>query len=196
MAMTRAQHREQLRALLPPGRALDDGGSGTLTELLDALAQEYGRVDDSADSLVDEADPRTTYELLSDWERIAGLPDPCVGTPGTIEQRRDALVQRLTSRGGQSPAYFIALAQSLGYTVTITEYQPPYVGQSVVGDALTYGDWVFAFTVNAPQTTINNATASNAGAGEPLRAWGNQALECTIRRRKPAHTTVLFAYGG
>lgn len=192
MAMTRAQHREQLRALLPPGRALEDGGSGTLTELLDALAQECGRVDDSADSLVDEADPRTTYELLSDWERIAGLPDPCVGTPGTIEQRRDALVQRLTSRGGQSPAYFIALAQSLGYAVTVTEFQPATVNMTV-NKPLYGADWAFAWQVNAAQTTVTAATVASP-VNEALRTWGNAALECVISDRKPAHTKVLFAY--
>lgn len=193
MAMTPAQYREQLRALLPPGKALDDGGEGTLTELLDALAAEWARVDASADSLLDEADPSTTYYLLPDWERVAGLPDPCFGdTGGTLDQRRKALVQRLTSRGGQSPAYFIALAQSLGYAITITEFKPFRVS-SDVSQALQGPDWAYAWRVNAPKTTVTEMTVES-GVDEALRTWGNTALECVIEARSPAHTYVLFAY--
>ena len=31
-------------------------------------------------------------------------------------------------------------------------------------------------------------------AGEPLRSWGNNLLECTMERIKPAHTVLIFAY--
>ncbi|MOA66858.1 hypothetical protein D3C78_1937710 [compost metagenome] len=31
--------------------------------------------------------------------------------------------------------------------------------------------------------------------GEPLRAWGNDTLECKIEQLKPAHTRVIYGYG-
>lgn len=192
------EYKAQLQALLPSGRlwdALREGGS-LADQLLAALAGEFARVDERGEALLDETDPRTVYELLAEWEAFAGLPDSCTGELSTISQRREALLERLTSTGGQSAAYFIALAERLGYTVTITEYTPPYVGQAVAGDALTYGGWVHAFGVNAPETTISDAVAGSAAAGEPLRSWGNAVLECAIRRRKPAHSVVLFTYGG
>jgi uncharacterized protein YmfQ (DUF2313 family) len=187
----------QLQALLPQGQAWPRDADAALTQLLHAWADELARVDGRAADLVEEADPRTTAELLADWERVAGLPDPCVEALAgsqTTAQRRAGLAAKLTTIGGQSAAYYIALAASLGYVVSVTEFRPFTAGSSA-GDALTNGDWIFAWQVNAPQDTIVEFAAGRSCAGEPLRAWGNELLECAISRLKPAHTHVLFAYG-
>lgn len=183
----------QLRALLPPGIAWprDDGDLG---RTLAALAEELARVDARAWDLVDEADPRTTVELLPEWERAFGLPDPCVDQPDTYGERIDALVEKVTRIGGQSPAYYIAVAARLGYTVTITEFDPFTFASTF--DELLYGqDWQFAWQVNAPEETVRFFEFTS-GFDEPLADWGNGPLECVINRLKPAHTYVLFAYGG
>ena len=58
---------------------------------------------------------------LPDWEAEYGLPDPCLsGTAGT-QQRINAVRARYAAQGGQSPAYFICLAASIGYDITIEE---------------------------------------------------------------------------
>jgi uncharacterized protein YmfQ (DUF2313 family) len=190
--LTAAEYLAQLQALLPPGAAWRRDAGSALTEFLAALAEELARIDQRVDALLDEADPRTTTELLTDWERVAGLPDACTGPLPTLAQRRAALVARLTSIGGQSRAYFIALAASLGYTVTITEYRPYHVN-SHVNDPLNSELWTFVWQVNAALNTVRRFTV-NAGVNEPLAAWGNELLECVIRRFAPAHTKVLFAY--
>lgn len=195
--MRASDYLSQLIALLPRGPLWDgmaQAGS-RCRELLAALAEEFARVDGRSIALLDETDPRTTYELLAEWEAWAGLPDSCIGEPPTIVQRRHALHERVTSSGGQSRDYFIRLAANLGYEVTITEFRPARTSIAAAGDAITNGDWIFAWQVNAPETTVTEATAGSAAAGEPLRSWGNQALECAIRKRKPAHTYVLFTYG-
>lgn len=50
-----------------------------------------------------------------------------------------------------------------------------------------------------PEVALGNApvlfSAGRSAAGDPLAAWGNVPLECVLTRAKPAHTTVLFAYG-
>jgi len=193
MGMSSAQYRQQLQALLPPGLAWPTGEDAQLTQLLDAMAQELARVDARAGNLRDEADPRTTYEMLTDWERVAGLPTPCMaGVSQTLAERRDALHARIAERGGQSRAYFIALAERAGYTITISEFDPYTVDSDV--DALLVGDdWRFAWQVNAPATTIREATVESA-MDDPFRTWGNTQLECIISGDKPAHTVVLFAY--
>lgn len=195
--MTATDYLAQLQALLPQGFAWPREADAALTKLLLAWADELARVDGRAADLIEEADPRTTAELLADWERVAGLPDPCVealaGTQ-TTAQRRAALVAKLTTIGGQSAAYYIALAASLGYTITVTEFRP-FVAGSVAGDALTNDEWIFAWQVNAPAESIVAFAAGRSCAGEPLRAWGNELLECVINRLRPAHTHVLFAYG-
>ena len=92
--------------------------------------------------------------------------------------------------------YFEAVAAELGYQVTITEFFPFRAGASKAGDPAAGDAWAFAWQVNAPETTIWEFKAGHSTAGEPLRTWGNEKLECVIERLKPAHTEVLFAYGG
>lgn len=187
---------EQLSSLLPPGLAIRRETDTDVYKLLTALAEELARVDGRGDDLLRESDPRTTLEMLTDWETQVGLPDPCLdGVEQTVQERRNAVVARLTGRGGQSRQFFIDLAASLGYTVTITEFRPFRAGISTAGDALTNGDWIFAWRVNAPETTITPFRAGQSTAGEPLRAWGNERLECAIERVSPAHTILQFAYG-
>lgn len=190
------QYTAQLQALLPRGRAWPRQPGAVLTRLLAGLAGALARTHNRALDLLDEADPRTTVELLADWERVAGLPDSCLPATGTVQERRDALVARLTARGGQSRRFFIDLAAALGFTVTITEFRPFRAGAAAAGDALTNGDWVFTWRVEAPATTVREFRAGSSAAGEPLRIWGNALLECALGRVKPAHTIVLFGYGG
>ena len=192
--MTADQYRQQLVALLPKGAAWVRQNTTRLAKLLDAMAQELARLDRRADELVRESDPRSTSEMLPDWERVCGLPDPCVGELGTVQQRRNAVIARLTGTGGASPQFFIDLSASLGFDVTITEFRPFRAGMSAAGDALTNGPWVFTWRVNAPADTITPFRAGGGAAGEPLRAWGNDRLECVLSRVKPAHTHLLFGY--
>lgn len=195
MALTATDYLAQLQALLPQGFAWPRQADAALTKLLLAWADEMARIDGRAADLVEEVDPRTTAELLADWERVAGLPDSCVvayGVTQTAAQRRNALVAKLTTIGGQSAAYYIALAASLGYTITITEYKT-FTVRSKVNDPLNDLPWRFTFTVNAPLNTVRRFTVRSA-VNEPLAAWGNELLECVISRLKPAHTHVLFAY--
>ena len=196
MALSADDYLSQLQALLPSGAAWTREADAVLTQLLHAQAEELARVDGRAEDLLRESDPRTTSELLPDWERVAGLPDTCVPAAQTLQERRDALVTKLTNPGGQSHAFFIALAARLGYTVTITEFPPFEVGLSGAGDEVGSDDqWRFVWRVNGPETTVRVFRAGSGRAGEPLRKWGNELLECVLNRYKPAHTNLLFGYG-
>lgn len=163
-----------LQALLPQGLAWTRDPAALLTKLLSGLGATFDRVDRQALQLIEEADPRTTSDLLVDWERVAGLPgvDP---VPGTLGGRRLALVARLVARGRQDEAYFVELAASLGYSATIERFRP-FVAGSLVGDSLTQGTWVFVWDV----VTSTGDTDSQ--------------LESLIRRNAPAHTLVRFRY--
>ncbi len=194
MGMSAADYLSQLQALLPQGPAWPRDPDATLTRLLAALAEEFARVDLRAKNLLDEADPRTTAEMLSDWERVAGLPDPCVTASQTIQERRSALYAKLTNLGGQSRQFFINFSAALGYTVTVTEFRQFRVGQSAVGDALHGDNWVCAWRVNAPGATVSDFRAGESAIGDALRTWGNELLECALSRLKPAHTHVTFGY--
>lgn len=192
MGFSAEYYQSHLQALLPPGLAWPRD-EGALADTLRAIAEEMARVDGRAEDLLRESDPRGTVELLVDWERAFGLPDPCTDLPDTYAERIAPLVEKVTRIGGQSPGYFIAVAARLGFTVTITEFDP-FTVDDTVDDSLTGEDWQFAWRVNAPAETVSYFTVDSY-VTERLAEWGNERLECAIDRLKPAHTTVLYAYG-
>jgi uncharacterized protein YmfQ (DUF2313 family) len=129
-----------------------------------------------------EADPRTATETLPEWERALGLPDEIQAViPDSIEERQVAVAQRYASRGGQSRAFFIALAEALGYEgVTIEEFAASQLRVGFrAGDRCTGDEWAFAWRVHLPASP----------------AYAQLDVERVFRRAAPAHTTVLFSYG-
>jgi uncharacterized protein YmfQ (DUF2313 family) len=131
---------DPLAALLPTGPAWPREYDSVLMTLLGGLSQIWGDVDGRAADLLEiESDPRTTFELLPDWERAWGLPDPCYTAPQSIDERHLALVMRMTMLGAQSREFFIGVAAQIGYTITITEYRTFVVGIDRVGDARVTG---------------------------------------------------------
>lgn len=197
MADTQA-YLSQLQALLPQGPAWPRDGEATLTRLLEAMAAELARVDARGEDLVDEADPRTTYELLADWERVAGLPDDCTGEAGTIDERRGALVDRLTATGGQSIAYFKTVAAALGYTIEVREYRPFVTGLSRCGHLLNGGHVVrHTWKVKVPDPRVTLFRTGQAQCGDLLGAIDRaDDLECRLRKLKPAQSELVFDYSG
>lgn len=196
MGIDAAGYLSHLQTLLPVGAAFSREPDAAFTRLLTSLAVELSRVDArGGKNLIDEADPRTAVELLPDWERITGLPDACIGQLDTAAGRRAAVQNRLTGVGGQSRAYFIGLAAAIGFTIDITEFRP-FIAGSPAGAALTNDEWIFAWQVNAPETTLLFHFMAGSGAGEALSGWGNDLLECVLKRLKPAHTHIIFTYGG
>lgn len=195
MSLTTEQYRDQLLALCPPGAALPTDPESVWGLLLLVLAVEFGRVDERAEDLLGEADPRTALEMLEDWERVCGLPGNCGQDAETIQERREACALVLAAQGGQSAAYYVELAATLGVPVTVEEVRPFRAGIAVAGDALTNGDWAYAWRVRAPETTVRYFTAGGAAAGDALAKWGNERLECYLSQYAPAHTIIIFAYG-
>lgn len=193
-ALTSADYVAELQGLLPPG-ALAREPAANLTRLLSVYAASFARVDALATGLIDEADPRTTVQLLADWERVAGLPDVCVGDePQSLQERRQWLVSRLTMRGGQSKAWFIALAASLGYAITIDECRPFVCGLSGCGEQLADATAWTVWVVHMPKPPTYYFVTGGSVCGESLGYISTSYVECLFKRYKPAHTTILFTY--
>lgn len=195
MGMSESDYLAQAQALLPPGPAWPRDEQAYITRLLLGLGAEFARAEDRASRLLDEADPRTTAELLIDWERVAGLPDGCVlddGFEPSSEQRRASLVGRLTMQGAQSLTYFEELAASLGYTVTASEFDVYDVNDDV-GHPIYGVDWAHVWQV---QSVLNQPVYFfvTSTVADPLASWSNVVLECVLNRFKPAHSVLLFSY--
>lgn len=180
--MTEDDYREGLRGLLPPGPAFDPELQPDVAQLLASLAPELARVDLALDGLQLEMNPATISALLTDWEDYLGLPDACI-VPGsqTLEQRRQAVLDKLTASGAPQVAYYCRLARQAGVTVTIEEFSPARVGPTVTGDFL-YGDgWPWAWVASAPLAAYGTADAA--------------IMECRLRLEAPEYTDVEIGYG-
>lgn len=191
------QYSSQLATLMPRGKLWDDllKSDTTFMNLLNALSEIFADIETKAETLIDETDPRSVFELLYDWEQYVGLPDLCNTTALTIGQRRQELHTRLINDNGQSLSFFLDMAEKLGYVITITEFSPFEAGENTAGNAISNGDWVFVWQVNAPATTVSNFTAGHSAAGEAVRYWGNENLECVFNKMVHAHRQINYVYG-
>jgi len=214
-----ADYAVALANLLPYGPAWPRHPFGVMMQVIEGLAGYWGFVDArAADLLEQESDPRYTIELLPDWERNFGLPDPCFKSALTIDQRHQMLLFKMTLLGGQSRQFFIDMAAWLGYTITITEFAPFMAGISQVGDTrgeIGWNDYPghhpevtdFRWRIGGPeqrfywQVHVHNApltwfrvSSGQSGVDPHLRIGYAQDLECLLRRWKPAHTDIVFDY--
>lgn len=194
MGLSKSDYYAMIAELLPKGPAWTHEEGGILWAIIDSMAEELARVHARIDALIEESDPRTTYELLTDWERVCGLPD-CPAAGQSLEERRTAIVNKLTGIGGQSRAYFIAVAATMGYDITIDEFWPFIAGINRAGDALYVEGSKYMWRVNVPDKRIFYFHAGVSTAGDRLLWWAPDAcLENTIKKLAPAHTFVIFNY--
>lgn len=198
MSATAADYQDQLLQLLPTGLAWPRDPDGTMGRLMLAFGDGLARVDGRIDDLFREADPRTTLELLVDWERVAGLPDACAGAPDNIAERQVALANKVAQRGGQSIGFFTDIADRLGYYVEIVETDACKAGFRA-GTACFGDDWRFSWIVRVVVSSAEYRSSyaqfvAGSRAGERLRGFSALSLECLFNRAKPAHTTIIFDY--
>jgi uncharacterized protein YmfQ (DUF2313 family) len=181
-----------LGRLLPRGPIWQLDTQAELRAFLASLGIEYGRFHQRMIDLLDEADPRTTDELLPEWIAAFGLPAPCGELPTDEDAQRAMLAAKVAAQGGQSRAYFIALAYAAldpSYLesglewVTIEErpYGVPFrVSISRVGDPLNGEGAAHYWVLHLPVAESGTPTA--------------EVIECLIGHWKPAHTVVEFEY--
>ncbi|HDG8160814.1 TPA: YmfQ family protein [Klebsiella pneumoniae] len=186
---------QSLHSLLPNGRAWPREKGSVQYAVLKALGRAFARSDSSAQGLITGAFPSTATMMLPEWESTMGLPDDCsIGEISSIGDRQRVVVAKFISNGGLNRAYYIGVAEALGYTIKITQFRPAMAGMSVCGDALNGDEWPFTWLITAPETTIKYTVAGQAYCGDPLRAWGNKQLECTLSKIAPSHLNLLFGY--
>lgn len=202
-ASIKARYSKLLKRLFPRGWAWNFEKGTKLSTLTDSLSTEYCRAEERALEFLEEVDPRTTFELLPDWERLLKIPDECTPDPedlGSLFERRVRVLQKLTTGGGQDPAFYQLIAQQLGYDaeiIDIENFDSFKVGRARVGDALTNGaDWAFTWLVRAPAELERFFRVGQSSVGERLVLRDNETLRCVIEKFKPAHTTVIFSFGG
>ena len=132
----------QVLALTPRGPAwgTDEAGDGkgaspVMRWFWRAIATWTADLNARDFDLAKQALPSAVTWSLPDWERELGLPDLCGTVPLGTEARINAVRARFGAQGGQSPAFFVCLADSMGYDVTVEEPTQFFVDTSaLIGD--------------------------------------------------------------
>lgn len=176
----------QLKALLPPGRLWNVEPDSNLSKLLEGIADELTRINARGVDLINESDPRTASETIAEWESVVGIPDLFVTTiPATLAGRRVAVTQKYVNRGGQTDAFFRALALACGYpSIDITLFSVLRTGFRV-GDGVTYEaprvfDVTYAYVMQITPLSV------------ALGALPVADFERVIRHATHAHIQVVF----
>lgn len=143
MEYTVEQYKHLLKSLYPKGKAWNKETGSVLDQYCHALAEEFKRIDDRQKDLIVECHVSLATELLDEHEEDYNINNSDL----TTQERRDALVVKLLTTGGLRPQYYIDLLTAAGYTATIEEYTPAWVGTAVVGDMVGDQYVLFMFTV-------------------------------------------------
>lgn len=193
-----AEYTSLLKNLLPPGPVWPRGDTTSLyAMLIEVWAAELARVDSRSSALITEADPRFCVESFQEWLTQWGLPDECIklwsGANNTT--LRKLLLWKIKEIGTPTPDYFIELASMFGYDITIDEFFAHNV-TSRANEVIADERWPNTWRVNVLSSIGAEMTYHNVmgGAEEALAWWGDNLIECLIKRYAPAHTTLYFGY--
>ncbi|MDE1905019.1 MAG: DUF2313 domain-containing protein [Rhodospirillales bacterium] len=184
-----------VRRLFPRGRAFAREATATVAGFAQAMGDAvFGLHGLAVLFLETEADPRYCQQTLTDWEADYGLPDPCTPPSPSTAQRRAALLAKIVGLGGQSAGYFIAVAQAMGYAITVTAFPPMRLPQAL-GAAMRPVSAVFYWEIASPALTARYFVLGSSVTGDPFWAVDDTSLECRLRQIAPADSVLIVSYG-
>ena len=189
-----ADYKQMFQKLLPQGEAWNREEGSVLSKLLETFAEEFARIHQRGLDLIEESDPRTTTELIDEWEHSLGLPDPCIGSVSTLKERREQVRAKLVTMRGQGRVDYFDLADSLGFDVGISEPSPFRSGQSSSGEPIYNQNWRHWWVVDTPYTIGQFFESGKSKSGDSLSFFDNRVITCAFNKRKQAQTKILFRF--
>ena len=203
---------EVLQAHLPTGLAWDMfrriGANAYL--LLSALAESFEDAWETLCRLPYEIDPRTTEQLIAEWETAVSLPDPCLPKYSSLEDRRAWVMWRLNKKRWNTEQDWKDLAALFGLEIEIT---PGWLVQKtalfwVDADGTTYPTYPIPFydfpklgrfrvyidVTNDIFTGFEYGADDNPGFPIPFSDGPEvfQQFRCLIERVKPANVVIIW----
>lgn len=158
----------------------------TFVSMLSCFAAELARLEVRCMVLFREQVPGLSSELLTDWERLAGLQ-----ASGTTAQRQDLVHARLYSSDyiGLTPAFYIDYAATLGFVITITQYSDisdPFYVAPIGIDPLDIGSRVGDRLSGSSSASVVLFTIVS-GTGDV------GVLKSEIQTLKPGHVVIIWS---
>lgn len=168
-----------LKSLLPKGKIWVFSEDSEFLKLLHSFADELLRVSDRANYLLEEADPRVTVELITDYESYLDIPGDCAQVlADTTELRRADIVAALTSSGGATTQYLLDIARDKGFNIDLVEQKVGRCGLLKSGDPCNGNlEWAYVLRLNAEETDAQNPR-----------------LLCLLNKLKPAHIFLFTSF--
>ena len=145
-----------------------------------------------------QSQPSAVSWSLDLWENELGLPNPCSGVETSTAARVNAIRRKHQEAGSASPGYFICVAASLGYEISIEEPDAFLCDESECDgpDEVTEIDigqfWIVNVTGLREDWFLCDEGECDS---DPLESYVQATgLECELRRQSPVHTTLVFNY--
>lgn len=169
---TSKDFRNALLNLLPMGPIWSRAEGGMIWVWARVIGDSYARNSDRATELLKVAFPATATELITEWEKTVGLPDPCVGPVDDMSIRQMLVVDRLVSSIESSTEFYIEYAKKyFNIDIIIDQYSPFRFGTSF-DRPFGNDDWSHTWRIRSDQDL--------------------GFLHCIFNRIAPAHTWILF----
>lgn len=196
----------QVQALTPRGAAwgtdgLGDGGrtSSGMRGFWRAIASWVGDLNRRDFEVASQVLPSAITLSLPDWEDELGLPDLCTGVSNFGTAQRIAAVRaRFGAVGGSSPGYFICLAASVGFEVSIEEPwqfscdESECDGDDELSNQIVSVYWIVHVAALGDTWFLIDEGECDS---DPLEGFLAAAdLECVLRREEPADRKLVFDY--
>lgn len=187
--MTADDYYQQLKALMPKGVAWVDEDP-----VLRAVASECAVLHWRTDRLFIESIPTRAEQMLGEWEKDWGLPDPCF-TDTSISARRANLVAKVRNNSVPNRGFVLAVLKDLGYPNAELEHPQCLRAGFRAGERVYSENWHYVVIVktNSQQVQIKPMRAGDR-AGSRLYKWGDDVLNCYLKKLFQAHIKVLVAY--
>lgn len=145
----------------------------------------------------EELNPYNTVELIDEWEKALGLPDPCIGPRKLLNERRELVLFRLKRKRWTTIADWYELANMFGIDA---EFTP--------GDLLTedtgYGDYDYPIIYGGLKAggryrvyirlsgCIDTGYDYNYPLSYPSESEACARFKCLLERIRPS--MVVFIY--
>lgn len=165
----------------------------TLRKILIGLASEWLNFRSKINEVSNEYNPKTTTQLIDEWEQFVGIPDNCIPVASTIEQRRLNVLLKLAGINATTEKQFKNVASILGYNIEVSN------GVSTSTFPLTL-PFLLISEGSAPFTIVITLPSSIKPSGFPLTfpftltSQQPAILDCLFNKLKPANTQLFFRY--
>ncbi|HCZ9714492.1 YmfQ family protein [Vibrio parahaemolyticus] len=192
MGHTVEQWTNSIMSQMPRGILWQRETSLDLYKYAQGFSPRLEQVEISADSLLSEMRPETTFHLLQDWENYLGLPE-CEAEPSdNFEYRRWAVVEKYHRKGGLQAWNIEKLAEDLGFTVTVNETFPHHC---LRGCDYPLWEQKYRYILRVEVYGIPSAYMTCLDdVLTPLVIRDSSVLECTLGRYKLGGLYYEFIY--